>query len=90
MPRRYPRDSRRQAGQGRADAVLLVVSIAIAALLVLEFFGQAIRDRAAGLARELPRRSPGSAVDASRQAAASAAGSAAEAPASGASSRPVR
>ncbi len=92
MPMRYPCDARRQAGQGSAEAVLLVVSIAIAALLVLEFFGQAVRDRAAGIAREIPGRSPRSAIDASKQTAASAPGDAAgvQAPGGGQGSGPAR
>lgn len=56
-------DSPRQAGQGLAATIVLVASIAAVAVLVLEHFGQAIRDRAAGIASAVQRQSATTASD---------------------------
>ena len=43
----------RQFGQGMTEYIIIVAVIAIAAIVVFEFFGQSIRNQAAGIVTEI-------------------------------------
>ncbi|MFM7571499.1 MAG: Flp family type IVb pilin [Betaproteobacteria bacterium] len=75
---RPDRRTRRQAGQGMTEYLIVVALIAVAAIGVYSLFGQTLRSQTAGLALEISGQSSGSAVSSAQGSATSAQSSAAQ------------
>ena len=70
--------SRRQAGQGMTEYLIVVALVAVAAIGVYSLFGQTLRSQTAGLALEISGQSSSSAVSAAQGTASSAQSSASQ------------
>ncbi|NEX61126.1 hypothetical protein G3574_08550 [Noviherbaspirillum sp. 17J57-3] len=63
---------RRQHGQGMTEYIVIVALVAVAAIAVYQFFGQAIRSQMAGIAQEISGKSASGAITDAQTAADSA------------------
>ena len=62
-----PAPTRRQAGQGMTEYIVIVALIAVAAIATYQFFGQTIRNQTAGIAREVAGQTASGAINAANQ-----------------------
>ena len=64
---------KRQLGQGMTEYIVVVALVAVAAIAVYQYFGQAVRSQTAAMARELAGEDGGAQSRAAQQAAQKAA-----------------